>query len=792
LKVDDSDWNLKLDRAEARARELGRVDPTIRVNADVADALAKIEAVNAAADSAGGGTKSAGGAGYGALVAGAIAVAIPLAQSLTGYVVGVSGALAGMGAAGVLAVLGIKNAMAEGTSVGVTYSAGLQALKGDLDQLEQTAASGVLSAFQTAVAQINQAMPGLNGEIGQFSNQLGTVGGSVLQGVLNGFRILNPLFMQAGQYVESLAAAFDSWTSNGGLQSFASYAQQTFPKVADALASLTNLVVALGSAFAPLGAPVFDLVTKLADSLIGVSQAIQPVIGAASSLIKLFDLLPTPIIEGLAVATGVLAIAFSTGNKKAGALKRTMGSLSNAATSFGGALPIAALVSFINQLSIMGGEAIANAVNNMDGMSAAMKQVDSAVASGDLGSATTQRNADKIQHAVTGIRSSMGGYMGFMMDASKWIHANGLDFFGGAEQAAVQGSAGKMQATLDGLKTAKEAAAQAANAAAAANANDAHSMGLASTTYMSLTSAVNAATAASKQFQAEQDLLNGVTQSVEQANITLAQSYQTSASTIAANIKAVGKAQATSLDINTQYGAQNHQMVLTEVQDAQAAAAAKVAADIKTGASQARATNDGNALLAKSKAAIIAHAVQAGLDAKAVQAIVDAELLIPPKVTSTVTVYTSAATASLNALLTLYSQLDATAAAAGSSQKQNRTALKSGGGPIYRAAGGAVETAYLASGGNPFRPQGTDTVPAMLTPGEFVVKEPSAAYNPGFIRAYNDDPQKALQSVAAPRFNVIVQSKGGVDLLQYVDVRIEQQQQTASQAAQRGFRGVNR
>jgi len=41
--------------------------------------------------------------------------------------------------------------------------------------------------------------------------------------------------------------------------------------------------------------------------------------------------------------------------------------------------------------------------------------------------------------------------------------------------------------------------------------------------------------------------------------------------------------------------------------------------------------------------------------------------------------------------------------------------------PLYRATGGEVQ--YRAEGGSIFKPRGTDTVPAMLTPGEFVVRK---------------------------------------------------------------------
>ena len=54
------------------------------------------------------------------------------------------------------------------------------------------------------------------------------------------------------------------------------------------------------------------------------------------------------------------------------------------------------------------------------------------------------------------------------------------------------------------------------------------------------------------------------------------------------------------------------------------------------------------------------------------------------------------------------------------------------GGPIYRSRGGD------SSDGVNFAPKGTDTVPAMLTPGEFVVNRSSAAKNLPLLRAINN------------------------------------------------------
>ena len=52
------------------------------------------------------------------------------------------------------------------------------------------------------------------------------------------------------------------------------------------------------------------------------------------------------------------------------------------------------------------------------------------------------------------------------------------------------------------------------------------------------------------------------------------------------------------------------------------------------------------------------------------------------------------------------------------------------------AKGGVVE--YLAVGGSIFQPKGTDTVPAMLTPGEFVVNKSAASSNGPLLNAINN------------------------------------------------------
>lgn len=82
---------------------------------------------------------------------------------------------------------------------------------------------------------------------------------------------------------------------------------------------------------------------------------------------------------------------------------------------------------------------------------------------------------------------------------------------------------------------------------------------------------------------------------------------------------------------------------------------------------------------------------------------------------------------------------------------------KASGGTVYRASGGMV---YLAGGGTAsaatFKPRGTDTVPAMLSPGEFVVNARSTRKFYSQLVAMNAGRQPAYRAEGGPVTNVNV------------------------------------
>jgi hypothetical protein len=383
LSMDKDQWKRDVAEAKADAAELGALEPTIKVEAKVGDALAKLEAVRAAQEKLGFASdnlklayqrldevQTKGGASQSrlmqlhlaaaraesahaaatkglaaaeasladendnvdasnkrvvassnsnisrmALIAGAIAALIPLLSSLAGYTVGVAGALAGMGAAGILAIIGIKHAMDSGSVAGNQFSDGLQSLKGNLDQLAGTAASNMLLAFRSAVESINSAMPQLNSQIGLFSKQLGTTGDIVLNGVLTAFRVLNPLFLQAGVYVEQLAVGFQKWTSNGGLHQFTHDAIVALPQVAQALGALVLGALNLIQALAPLGTVLLGTLTLIGNLVsfltTSMGPAFAPVVAGVLAAVGAFKLMGIiePILLRITAAIGGIAAA---------------------------------------------------------------------------------------------------------------------------------------------------------------------------------------------------------------------------------------------------------------------------------------------------------------------------------------------------------------------------------------------------------------------------------------------------------------------------------------------------
>lgn len=366
-------------------------------------ALAKEEEKAAAA---GVKSKAAGGGGpasFFQLALVAVAALVPLLAPLAGYVAAVTGAFAGMGAAGVLAVLGIKNAMADGTIAGSAFASGLHSLKGSLDSLSATSANAMLFSFQQAASMISANLPSLNYEIGTFSRLLGSTGNIVLSALISGFQTLLPLFTQAGMYIQQLAVGFQKWTTDGGLQKFADYASTALPLVAHALGGLASLATHLIEALAPLGTVVLQAIT---------------------SVTSVLNALPIPVLSAFAVAALAAVAAFRGWGQISSAIDSVAKSANSAAPALGG-LPgvILAAGAAFDSLAVSGMKASASGIWDLLGKTRTVDQYSTAIARGnlninDLGT-TLSRTSGFVQDFAHNLDFAGTGVSHFYDDASK-------------------------------------------------------------------------------------------------------------------------------------------------------------------------------------------------------------------------------------------------------------------------------------------------------------------------------------------------------------------------------------
>jgi len=204
------------------------------------------------------------------LIASAVALLLPLMVPVAAGAVGIAGAMTLMGVSGVLAVVGIRREMQQGTETGKAYSAGLTSLRQDMNQLSQTSAVNMLSSFHRVVNDTAGAMPMLNREVGEFSGILGRSGGNLFSGSINGLRVLEPLLITSGLYVERLTRQFNAWTQNGGLQKFGGYALMVLPQVERVLGALAAAVMHILVALAPLGQVGMAVLTGISDAIKGI------------------------------------------------------------------------------------------------------------------------------------------------------------------------------------------------------------------------------------------------------------------------------------------------------------------------------------------------------------------------------------------------------------------------------------------------------------------------------------------------------------------------------------------
>lgn len=836
LTVDDSDFKRGMAEAKAEAKEVGALEPTVKVDANVGPALAKLEAVakaerdldfayqrsaisqeklsnvtqkygeesvqaasarlahsraigaesdaeakltrakaastveedkSTAATNRNTDARHRGNTGLMVLLAVAPAALAALAP-LSGAAVGLGVSLGTMGLSGILAIKGIKDAMVVGDGVGQQYAAGLGMLKSNLNELSATSANSMLGGFSNVVGDINSHMPFLNQMVGEGAGLLGKMGGTALSGVLNGLQQMNPLIQMGGIELGKFVTWLFSFTNSNGFTEFINYAQANLPAVMHLIESLVTLVGHIIEAFAPLGPVVVSGLTALSDVLAGLPLPVLA--GLVTSALLLGPALRgafsvAPLIVSVAEAIGLTGVMANLAVPVVGILLAAVAGLGMiaATAAIGTDQGTVALNSYTQalkddndaigehvQLQAARALADAGAFDAARELGIGQKTLTDAL----LGNADAQ---NQVNDAIARGKSFQHDWSQGVVDANTGIYvATGAQDKMGKAIDIVTGALGTQKASLQqSQQTNTDLAAATANATGATSAQTAANQ-LLSNQFGTTTAALKAASDAqdktaqstadaTTKMQLQNDAagllkmtldgLNGKAISAAQAQ----NSFDSSLANMGDHVDKVGKVITfTTSNIGDMSAASValRGQLNTQVSGLQAVVEANGGLDESTGKAREQ--------METMRQQIIDNAVAHGVDKDAVTAYVDNLLTIPKTVPPTkVDIDKAEAELKLQGFQSAIDRLtgktvhiysvehiqqvrDGPAVnGVGGNEIANSmdTANQYATGSAYRSGGGPV---YLATGGHPGVPRGTDTVPAWLTPDEFVMKRASA------------------------------------------------------------------
>jgi hypothetical protein len=307
---------------------------------------------------------------------------IPIGAAATGL-----GGIAVAAGVAALAVKGIQKEMKAGTPVGQQFSASIATLKGDLSELEHTAAGGVLTGFKKSVAEIQPLMPTLNRDTALYSSQLGDIAGNTGVALVTLFHRFEPLFAQFNQDLVNGSAKLAQWAkSSTGVSSFVAYAQAQLPKVEQFFGTLAVTVGHLAQGFAPFGGFILSDLTAFSKVINAIPV---PVLKVAA-----------PAVLSLVVAMKAMAVASATAS---GIIKLNSALLGFAAAETTVGAASLSLVRYLGPLAI----AIGTVVAAGKGLEVVSQKFDKGTFMHDV---LDPHNADILKVQGSGIDALRGAY----------------------------------------------------------------------------------------------------------------------------------------------------------------------------------------------------------------------------------------------------------------------------------------------------------------------------------------------------------------------------------------------
>ncbi|MCI1914650.1 MAG: hypothetical protein LKJ05_02825 [Bifidobacteriaceae bacterium] len=548
---------------------------------------------------------------------------IPLAPALVPIAagaVGVGAALGGMAITGVAAIMGVKAAMAQGTATGDAYNRDLTALKVSMSGLASTAAAGALEGFHRSVSAINADMPVTNRLVALMAQDAGRITGNGVAGFLGILNNLQPVIQQVDAWLVRGSESFAQWGTGNGAKEFVAYLLGALPGVENTLSSLFTAAGHIVQAFAPWGSIVLTAVTTVGNAISAIPAPILTTLAvggmAVFTAFKAWSAI-SGIITGVKTALVGMAAATGIAAGPIGLVVAGIGLLAGACAAFSSSSQSAtdAQTDFTSALQQSNGaldeNVRAQAAKQLQDAGAIDKAkqlgistqelVDAALGEGDAYDTVSnklQKTADAHKNATS------AGAMG----VTTWD----------SEGRAAQDLSSALATTHDGLSNAVQDQKElddATKGSMASSTGEQTILGVTSDKFNQLSTATNNATTAANNYKTALDILNGGAQAVEASQIKLSQDFTNGASTIQSNIKSTDKATATSMDVNTKYGAANRQTILGMIQDSQQLADSI----IKNGKDDEATRQKANASLTQSKQKILEFAAANGLSESAVK-----------------------------------------------------------------------------------------------------------------------------------------------------------------------------
>ncbi|ASN20704.1 hypothetical protein [Arthrobacter sp. YN] len=663
-----------------------------------------------------------------------IAAAAPVA----GAAVGLGAAFGIMAVSGVIAIKGIKDEMEKGSETGNKYAAGLGSLKANLDSLGGTAADRMLGSFNRTIGDINTRMPAFTIAVGDGSAALGNMGGTALRNVLDGLGAMSPLLKAGAVELSGFVSWLTRFSEAQGFQAFVSYATANLPPVMGMIEKLVTLGGNILAAFAPLGPVVIGFISGTADALNSVPLPVLAGIVTTAVLIG-------PALR-IAFAPGVAALIISV----AQAIGLT-GVMANLAVPVVGVLTaVIAGIGVAAATSAIGTAAGAQALqdygdaverdNGLIGENVRLQAAHAATtkemrdAADSLGIST-----ETVLRAMLGEKDALDTVNGSLTINTDRINASQRSGEAMIDTATrlteakktltggIESNSGSIRNNIDAYHAYKDVVGSTTDALtdeAVALQASASQYGVSVAVYQQASDAQDKAKLSTEgqtvalQLQNDAagllrqawDLLNGSVLSLDQANTRSAAATNSLTASFQQNGLAItGTSEAV---------VANQQALQNKVATDQAVAEAVAKATGKT--------EEGTAAFAAAKEQLEKNLSAQGLLTAEVQTYIDKLYTIPATVPKTkVEIDTATAEAQLLALTKRRTMwIDAIVQRSELPDLNGAEVSGSGRMGSYQHGG---QVNYLAGGGVPaFRPIGTDTVPAMLTPDEFVMKRASS------------------------------------------------------------------